>query len=164
MKIRFAEKNDLESIVNIYNQAVSSGNATADLNKISIKDRLDWFAEHCINKYPVYIMELENKIIGWGSLSPYRKGREGLKATAEISYYIDYVHHGSGYGKQLIGFILQDCERVGINNLFAILLEINDASKKVLEHFGFSKWGFMPDVVNINGITCGHLIYGKNLD
>lgn len=163
MNIRFAENKDLKSIVEIYNQAVNSGKATADLKEISMEDRKDWFAEHNKDKYPIYVMENEDKIVGWGSLSPYRKGREGLKSTAEISYYIDYNHHGFGYGKSLIDFIIKDCKRIGINNVFALLLEINEISVNILERFGFSQWGFMPNVANINGIICGHLIYGKNL-
>jgi len=163
MNIRFAETSDLKNIVDIYNQAIRSGNATADLTEISVSDREEWFLEHNKNEYPIYVIESENMIIGWGSISPYRKGREGLKATAEISYYIDYKYHGLGYGKELIGFIIKDCKRIGIKNVFALLLEINEPSIKILERFGFSRWGFMPDVANINGVTCGHFIYGKNI-
>jgi phosphinothricin acetyltransferase len=163
MNIRFAEYIDLKSIIEIYNQAVNSGKATADLKEISMEDRKDWFAEHNKDKYPIYVIETADRVVGWGSLSPYRKGREGLKSTAEISYYIDYNYHGLGYGKNLIDFIIKDCKRIEINNVFALLLEINEKSVEILERFGFSQWGFMPDVANINGITCGHLIYGKNL-
>lgn len=164
MKIRFAENIDLISIIEIYNQAVNSGKATADLNEITIKDRKDWFSEHNKDNYPIYVLETENKVVGWGSLSPYREGRAGLKSTAEISYYIDYNYHGLGYGKKLIDFMIRDCERLEINNIFALLLEINETSVKILERFGFSKWGFMPNVANINGVICGHLIYGKNIN
>ena len=126
MKIRFAENRDLEFIVNIYDQAVNSGKATADLKEISIDDRKEWFAEYNKNNYPIYFFEINDKIVGWGSLSPYRKVREGLKTTAEISYYIDYNYHRLGYGKRLIEFMIKDCKRIGINNLFALLLEINE--------------------------------------
>jgi len=164
MKIRFALQNDLERIVDIYNQAVNAGNATADLNELSPDDRKEWFLEHKKDKYPIYVLELDNKIIGWGSLSPYRKGRGGLKEVAEISYYLDYNYHRLGYGKKLIEYMISDCKRLGIKNLFALLLEINKASIIILEKFGFTKWGFMPDVVNLNGNKCGHLIYGKKVN
>ncbi len=131
---------------------------------LNADDRKEWFLEHNNEEYPSYVLELNhNKIIGWGSLSPYRKGRYGLKETAEISYYIDYNYHGFGYGKKLVEFIISDCKRLGIKNLFALLLEINKSSIVILEKFGFSKWGFMPDVVNLNDVMCGHLIYGKKL-
>lgn len=82
---------------------------------------------------------MTNTIIGWESISPYRKGREGLNETAEISYYLDYDYHGQGYGKKLIEFMITDCKRLGIKNLFALLLEINKRSRLILEGFGFSK-------------------------
>lgn len=164
MKIRFATNKDLKKITDIYNQAIEAGNATADLKKVSVNDRKEWFYEHSNDEYPIYLCEFDNKIIGWGSLSPYRKGREGLRETAEITYYIDYYYHGRGFGKILIEYIIKDCKRLGIKNLFALLLEINKSSIIILEKLGFTKWGFMPDIVNLNGIKCGHLIYGKKVN
>lgn len=164
MKIRFAKIEDLKSIIDIYNQAINAGNATADLIKLSSEDRNEWFVEHSKEEYPIYVLELDDKIIGWGSLSPYRKGRGGLRETAEISYYLDYNYHGFGYGKKLIEYMISDCNRLGIKNLFALLLENNKTSIIILEKFGFTKWGFMPDVVNMNGVICGHLIYGKKVN
>lgn len=164
MNIRFAEHKDLKDIIDIYNQAIKAGNATADIKEFKSNDRVDWLLEHNNHKYPIYILELNHTIIGWGSLSPYRKGREGLKETAEISYYLNYKYHGQGYGKILIRYMIEDCKRLGIKNLLALLLEINKKSSLILEGFGFSKWGFMPDVVNLKGVRCGHLIYGKKID
>jgi phosphinothricin acetyltransferase len=163
LNIRFSENKDLKDIINIYNQAVKAGNATADTLELKDNDRINWFLEHTNDKYPIYILELNNSVIGWGSISPYRKGREGLKETAEISYYLNYNYHGKGYGKKLIEFMMADCKRLGIKNLVALLLEINKKSSQILEGFGFSRWGFLPDIVNLNGVRCGHLIYGKKV-
>lgn len=164
MKIRLAEYKDLKDIITIYNQAIKAENATADTKELQRNDRESWFLEHSSDKYPIYIIELNSTIIGWGSISPYRKGREGLKETAEISYYLDYNYHGQGFGKNLIEYMISDCKRLGIKNLIALLLEINKRSSQILEGFGFLKWGFLPDVVNLNGVRCGHLIYGKKVD
>jgi len=164
MNFRFAEQRDLKSIVQIYNQAIKAGNATADIREIKVLDRETWFLEHTNDTYPIYVLELNNKIIGWGSLSAYRKNREGLKETAEISYYIDYEYHGQGFGKKLIEFMILDCKRLRIKNLFALLLDINKKSTLILERFGFVKWGFMPDVANLKGTRCGHLIYGLKVN
>ena len=60
--------------------------------------------------------------------------------------------------------MIADCNRLGIKNLFALLLEVNKKSSLILERFGFKKWGFMPDVVNLYGVRCGHLIYGRKVD
>ena len=164
MNIKFASNSDLERIVEIYNQAIKAGNATADLSVLTIADRREWFIEHHQDDYPIYVIEVHKEVIGWGSLSPYRKGRAGLKETAEISYYIDYNHHGLGYAKKMINFIITDCNRLGIRNIFAVLLDLNTKSASILERFGFVKWGHMPNIVNLNGKICGHLIYGKHIN
>ena len=66
MKIRTAERNDLQKIVEIYNQAVLAGNATADLSPITLEDRTQWFDEHSYHQYPLYIIEQDyGAIVGW---------------------------------------------------------------------------------------------------
>lgn len=40
---------------------------------------------------------------------------------------------------------------VGLKNLFAILLEPNAASIKLLERFDFEFWARLPDIANIDG-------------
>lgn len=161
--IRFAEASDLPQIVEIYNQGVAAGNANADDAPVTVDQRVSWFLDHDSNSFPVYIIELDQRIIGWGSLSSYRRGRNGLRATAEISYYIDYKYHGKGFGKKLIAHMISDASRLGIHHLFAIMLDINPVSENILKSFGFQKWGHLPNIVNLNGKICGQLIYGKNL-
>lgn len=161
--IRFASASDLPRIVEIYNQGVAAGNANADIDLVTIADRIDWFNDHDQVNFPIYMVEMKNKTVGWGSLSPYRKGRGGLRRTAEISYYIDYAYHHRGFGKMIIAHMLEDCHRLGIENVFAIMLDINPPSAGLLEYFGFEKWGHLPGIVNLKGRVCGQLIYGKNL-
>lgn len=162
--IRFAEINDLPRVVEIYNQGVVAGNANADDTPVTVDQRVNWFLDHDNNSFPVYILELDQKIIGWGTLSSYRNGRNGLRTTAEISYYIDYEYHGKGYGKLLISHMITETRRLGIQHLFAIMLDINPVSEAILKHFEFEKWGHLPKIVNLHGKICGQLIYGKNLN
>lgn len=160
---RFATADDLPAIVSIYNQAIRAGGKTADLNELTVSDRTSWFAEHNEAEYPIYVIEHAGLLIGWGSISPYRKGRAALRKTAEISYYLDDAYHNKGLGRQLIKFMLEDCKRLDIQNLFAILLDINHGSEQLLIKTGFTKWGHLPLVADINGHICGQLIYGINL-
>jgi phosphinothricin acetyltransferase len=161
--IRFALAGDLPRIVEIYNQAIAAGNANADTRPITTGDRHDWFREHDPESFPIYIIENEKQILGWGSLSPYRKGREGLRKVAEISYFLDYNFHGCGIGSQLIRHIIADCQRLGIRHLFAVMLDLNTASAAILEKFGFHKWGHLPAIVDLNGKICGQWMYGRHI-
>jgi L-amino acid N-acyltransferase YncA len=162
--IRFAAIKDLPAITNICNQAIAAGNANAFTNRLTVEQLTDWFEDHSPDTFPLYVIESGGMMIGWGSLSPYRKARKGFRNTAEISYYLDYKHLGVGYGKMLIRHMLDDCSRLNIKSVMAIMLDINPRSARLLEKFGFTRWGHLPRIANLNGNICGQWIYGKNMD
>ncbi len=60
-------------------------------------------------------------------------------------------------------YALNDCARISCHVLLAIVLEWNDASVRLLEKFGFQKWGTLPEVADFSGHLCGHLYYGRKL-
>jgi len=161
--IRIASRNDLPSIVNIYNQAISTKKATADLTPFTIEQRTAWFNKFDANNNPIYVAEIGNNIVGYATLSPYRNGREALFKVAEISFYLDYNSLGQGIGSALLKHAITDCKRVGKETLLAILLDVNTASIKLLEKFGFEEWGNLPLNSNFDGNSYGHLYYGLNL-
>ncbi len=161
--IRHANISDLPAIARIYNQSINAGNANAFTKPLSIEDLKNWFDEHHADRFPIYIIESNDNIVGWGSLSPYRRERGGFRFTAEVSFYIDYERHAKGFGKILINHLLQDCKRIGITNVVAILLDINPPSVGILKKFGFEKWGHLPGIVNLNGKICGQFIYGRKI-
>jgi L-amino acid N-acyltransferase YncA len=160
LEIRPAQFSDLPRIVEIYNQAVAQKGATADLTPVSVEERRPWFEEHSDNKHPLWVAVGNENILGWCSLSPYRPGRMALRYTAEISYYIHRDYQGKGIGSALIDHAIHQCTTLDIKTLFALLLDINIPSIKILEKFGFVRWGHMPDIAEIEDTTCGHLIYG----
>jgi L-amino acid N-acyltransferase YncA len=137
--------------------------ATADIAPVSIESRKPWLRDHPPAKYPIYVAQNHAQITGWCSLSPYRAGREALRHTTEISYYVHNDFRRQGIGSALIAHAIQDCHRLEIKSLFAILLDINPASLKVLEKLGFEKWGHMPNIADFDGRECGHLYYGLRI-
>ncbi len=158
--IRIADFNDLESINEIYNQAVDSRNSTADLDFISLSEREVWFHEHNEYKYPVFVFEMDNKVVGWLSVSPYRKGRRALDEVVEVSYYIHNDYQKRGIGTELMKYILDNARTYNISHIVCILLNINSGSIKLLEKFGFEKWALLPDIVDLDGKICSHLYMG----
>ena len=63
----------------------------------------------------------------------------------------------------MIEYALLAGKKLGYKTIFAIILDKNEASIKLLEKFGFEKWGHMPDVANFNGEECGHIYLGYRL-
>lgn len=161
--IRFATITDLPFLVDIYNQAIRSRSATGDMDEFSVEERLEWFEKFDNNEYPIYIAEIETRVVGYCSLSPYRPGRKAMSTVAEISYFLDYSFHGMGIGTALMKHVISDCDRIGKKNLLAIFLDINSQSIGLLKKFKFQKWGYLPDIIEFEEKKCGHLIYGLNI-
>jgi len=162
-KIRFATIDDLAAIVKIYNQAINSKSATGDLHEFTVDERIDWFQKFSADDYPIYVTELNETIVGYATLAPYRPGRAAMKTIAEISFYIDYEYHNLGIGSALIKHCMDDCERIHKETLLAILLAVNTASIQLLKKFDFHKWGHFPDCIHLENQKCGQLIYGVKL-
>ncbi|HID03164.1 MAG TPA: N-acetyltransferase family protein [Desulfobacterales bacterium] len=165
MQIRIATQNDLKQLVSIYNQAITDGDCTADINPLTVAERQEWFDGHSADKYPIFVMETEEvkTIAGWCSLSAHRRGRMALENVAEISYYVDRRYRKKGIGSCLIEHALHEAPRLGLHNLFAILLDINQTSVKLLEQNGFSQWGHLPDIAEFPDKICGQFIYGRKV-
>lgn len=163
IKTRIATTDDAAMVADIYNQAIAAGLKTADISSVSIKNRIEWLQQHDKDYYPVIIAEIDGAIVGYGSISPYRNGREALKTTAEISYYVHNSFFRRGVGAKIIEELISFSASVGIKNLFAIVIGDNTSSIDILKKFNFKKWGVMPGVVEFRGKEYDHLYYGLKL-
>ena len=163
MLIRLAQIGDLPAIVDIYNQSIPSQQATGDTQPVRVEDRKAWFAEHHPGKHPIFLAEVEGQVAGWCSLSAYRPGRAALRFTAEISYYIAFEYHRRGVATALVAHAIAACPALQIKHLFAIVLESNEASLKLLRKMGFEQWGYLPRVADFDGKEVGHLYFGRHV-
>jgi len=163
ISIRAAVFSDLEQITAIYNQAIQSGWATGDIELQSPEDKTPWFLSHKHEQFPLLVAESEKQLKGWLSLSPYREGRAAFRFAAEVSYYTDFGFHRSGIASALMEAAELHCKENGIKTLIAFLLEHNTASIAFLTKFGFSLWGKLPQIANLNDKEYDHLFYGKQL-
>jgi L-amino acid N-acyltransferase YncA len=162
--IRIAHINDLLAIVDIYNQSIPSRQSTGDTQPLRVEDRLAWFEEHRPNGHPIFVAQVDGQVAGWCSLSAYRPGRAALRFTAEISYYIGSAYHRQGLATALVEHALAACPDLEIRHLFAIVLEGNQASIRLLEKMGFAQWGYLPRVADFDGKEVGHLYYGRHVE
>lgn len=160
MIIRNASKKDVFQINDIYNQSIPSKTSTAHLLPVTMKEQESWFNQHNDHKYPIFIAENEGKVIGWISLSPYRSGRQALKYTAEVSYYVHKEHQHKGIATNLLAYVIENSKKYEIKTLIAILMAHNTYSIKLLQKFNFEKWGCMPNILDIDGKEYDHLYYG----
>ena len=164
MNIRIARVDDLGPIVDIYNQAIAAGQKTADITPVTVDDRKQWFEDHTPSKYPILVAEENGSVVGYLTISGYRPGRMALRYPAEVSYFIDSGHHRRGIASRLLEYAIDLSPSLQIKTLFAILLDGNEGSIRLLEKFGFQKWGHMPRVADFDGTEVGHLYYGLRIE
>ncbi|WP_440998626.1 N-acetyltransferase family protein [Fodinibius sp. SL11] len=158
-----AEPEHLKAINDIYNQAVAEGFRTAHTHPVSLKQRKQWFNRHPKNTYPVFVYLDDNELLGWLSVSKYSKNRAALSEVIEVSYYVDYNHQNQGIATQLMEHALQFCKQSDYRIAVAILVSDNEASIALLNKFGFSEAGRIPDALNFNDKYRDHLYMYKKL-
>ncbi len=163
MKIQFAQRSDLAAIVDIYNQSIRNGTVTGHMEEFDVSDRDAWFQEFDEDSYPLYVAKDGEAVVGYATLSPYRKGRQAMRKIAEVSYFLDFDQRGRGIGSQLMDYVLKDCQRLEIDTLLAILLGVNEESITFLKKWQFEEWGRLPDIIDFDTYRCDHLIYGRRV-
>ena len=136
--------NHLESITDIYNNAVLTSTATFDTEPVSINDQRLWFNEHN-DKFPIYVAEMDDMVVGWASLSRW-SGRCAYGNTAEISIYIKTEHRGKRIGTKLLQKILREGKVAGLHTVIARIAEGSEISIKLHKKAGFEHIGVMKEV------------------
>lgn len=158
MTIRDATLNDLPAIVDIYNESIPSGRATADTRPISVEERVDWFHRFDPDKRPIWIAEEEGEIVGCIYLSWFYEGRPAYDKTAEISTYIRAAHQGKGLGTVLKQKMIEACPRLCVENLISMYFDHNQATQRLNDKFGFEPASHLKNIADVHGESRGLMI------
>lgn len=154
MIIRVAREKDMPQLLAIYNYEVMHGTATFDLQCRTMAERMEWFYAHNRDNHPLLVAELDEKAVGYVSLSSYRE-KEAYNRTVELSLYIDPEYRRRGVARQLMAAILAEAgAREDIHTVISVITEGNLASVKLHEEFGFTYCGTMKEV----GLKFGKLL------
>ncbi|MBK1988602.1 N-acetyltransferase [Sphaerospermopsis aphanizomenoides BCCUSP55] len=159
MNIRHATEADLPTIVAIYNAAVPSRMATADLEPVSVESRVAWFKGRLPSQRPLWVIEVEGVIAGWLSFQSFY-GRPAYHSTAEISIYISPDFQQRGLGKQLLEKAISESPNLGLKTLVSFIFAHNYPSLKLFEKFGFQHWGHLPKIADLDAVERDLIIMG----
>jgi L-amino acid N-acyltransferase YncA len=94
--IRDATEADLPAIVDIYNQSIPTGWSTADTQPVTVAERVKWFRKFDPAKRPIWVAEVDGRVVATAYLSSFYGGRPAYDATAEVSVYIATAYHRRG--------------------------------------------------------------------
>jgi L-amino acid N-acyltransferase YncA len=163
VKIRNAAEADLPTIVEIYNSTVPSRMVTADPGPVSIESRRAWFRERDPARHPIWVAEVDGKVVGWLSFEPFRK-RAAYRATAEVSVYVSAPHRRKGIGQRLLEEAIRRAPELGLKTLTAGAFAHNGPSLKLFEQLGFERWAHYPRVAELDGVERDLVVLGLRLD
>lgn len=146
MTIRRAEEIDLPELLAIYNYEVINGVATFDMRPKTLEERKRWFEEHNVGNHPLIVAEVDGRVAGYASLSPYRP-KEAYASTVELSIYIGEGYRGQGVATTLMGEILEMAkEDENTHLVVSVITGENEASVKLHEKYGFTYCGTVHQV------------------
>lgn len=152
MMIRQAIDDDLTSITEVFNEAITKTTASFFLEPRSVDDMRKWLEAHD-EQFPVLVAEMDDSIVGWASLTRWSE-REAYDGTAETSFYVRASHRGQGIGTQLKEAVIAEARRIGFHTLIARMAEGSDASRHLNEKLGFEFVGTLKEV----GLKFGRLL------
>jgi len=162
MKIRDAVEADLPAIIKIYNAAVATRIATAQLEPVTLQERWNWLNEHSPDRYPFWVLEIDGRIAGWLTLKPFLP-RCAYRGTAEVSVYVDENFRRRGIARRLLGEAIARARSLQINGMVGLIFTHNEPSLKLFEQLRFEKWGLLPRVARLDDVERDLTIVGRHV-
>ncbi len=162
VELREAVRGELPRIVEIYNASIAGRSATAELRPVTVAQREDWFAAHTADKHPLWVALVGDEIVGWIGLAPFLP-RAAYHITAELSVYIAPDKQGHGLGTWMLEKLIAECPRLGIENVVSLVFAHNKASLRMNEKVGFERWGFLPEVTELDDVRRDVVILGRKI-
>jgi len=159
VKIRDARESDLPAIIKIYNAAIITRVSTAPLEPVTLEGRRNWLKDHCSDRHPFWVMEMDGKIAGWLTLKSFLP-RCAYRDTAEVSLYVDEKFRRRGIGRALLGEAIARAPELGITAMVGLIFAHNLASLRLFTQLGFEKWGLLPGVARLDDVERDLTIMG----
>ncbi len=162
MKIRDAVDADLPAIIDIYNAAVATRIATAQLEPVTLEERRDWLKEHSPDRHPFWVLEIDSQVAGWLSLKSFLP-RCAYRGTAEVSVYVGETFRRCGIARKLLEEAIARGPSRGINAMVGLIFAHNEPSLKLFEQLGFKRWGLLPRIARLDGVEHDLMIMGRHV-
>ena len=162
MRIRDAREADLPAIIKIYNAAILTRIATAQLEPVTIEDRRDWIKQHSPDRHPFWVLEINRQIAGWLTLKPFLP-RCAYRGTDEVSVYVDESFRRRGVARTLLEEAIARGPLLEIRAMVGLIFAHNKPSLKLFEQLGFEKWGLLPRIARLENNVRDLTIMGRHV-
>ena len=140
---------DAAAIAEIYNQGIEDRVATYETTVRSAKDQRAWL-QSIEGRYPAIVAKIENEIVGWAGVGPYRD-RECYRGIGEFSMYVHRAWRGRGVGDLLLAGLIDEAQRLGLWKLLSRVFLFNEASRALCRKHGFREVGVYEKHARLDG-------------
>jgi phosphinothricin acetyltransferase len=142
--IRPVKESDAEAILGIYNYYIENTVVTFEELPLSLAEMSARIRAISAN-YPYLVREDEGEVTGYAYVNTWKE-RSAYKYSAETSVYLKHGTQGKGWGKELLGSLLEAVKTTHLHNLISGITLPNEASIGMVEHFGYKKIGQFHEV------------------
>lgn len=141
MIIREYNNNDLQEMVNIWNEVIKLGAAFPDEEYMNTDTAREYFAKQTYAA--VAIDDSDGTVVALYTLHPNNIGRCGHICNA--SYAVKATHWGKGIGEGIVIDCLNHARQFGFKIMqFNSVLECNHRARHLYEKLGFVQVGTIP--------------------
>ena len=145
IEVRLARAVDAEAIRTIYNAEVTGSTVTFDMVPRTLEEQLAWLASHDGAHPAIVATGPSGRIVGFGSLSPYRP-RPAYRTTVEDSVYVDRALRGAGVGRILLEELVSLAQLHGFHAVMARIVGGHETSIGLHRSCGFELVGIEREV------------------
>ena len=138
IQIRTALEQDLEAMLEIYNDVIVNTTAVYDYQPHTLDMRRQWFRIKEAQGFPVFVAEENGKVVGFSSIGPFRAWA-AYKYSVENSVYVAADQRGKGIGKLLIAPLVEASVQLNMHTIIAGIDATNEASIMLHRSFGFEE-------------------------
>lgn len=136
--IRRADEKDVPGMLAIYNDIILNTTAVWHNEPHSLQMREEWFAVKKEQGFPVFIAELEERVIGFSTFGSFRPW-PGYRYTVENSVYVTASNRGFGVGRLLMAPLVEEASAMQMHAIVAGIEASNEASIRLHQNFGFKE-------------------------
>ena len=140
MQIRPARASDLEAILAIHNQVVTTSTAIYEDLPSTLEQRQQWYDARVAQGYPVLVAVDGQQVIGYATFGEWRS-RWGYRFTVEHTVHVDQNWRGHGVGRALLEALLPLARQMGKHTMMGAVDAENQASIRFHERLGFESTG-----------------------
>ena len=139
--VRSRKEDDIEKILSVVNTFVPDSFATYTDEDYPLSVAMEWSK----NAKVFLILEIDNEVIGFGFLAPY-KPFKSFSHTGVLTYFILSEYTGKGLGTKLLNTLISKGKDIGVTNFVAHISSKNQQSLNFHKKHGFKEVGRFKDM------------------